>query len=58
MAFDCSAGGHAFDGPGGSCLKCGMKTKDYLDTDSKQYLHRCSGQKPEQPERMFIDEGD
>lgn len=56
MTFNRNAGGHAFDERGGKCKKCGMLTKDYLDTDSKDYHRPCQGDPEKREPPMTIDE--
>jgi hypothetical protein len=54
MAFDHNVGGHAFTERGGRCLRCEMSWAKFMD--SKQ--PRCTGQKPEQPRSVPIEDYD
>jgi hypothetical protein len=52
MAFNRSAGGHAFD-DGEKCAKCGMTRKQFDDNPK-----RCTGRQPDIHERLPIPDDD
>lgn len=53
---DWRAGNHAFNERGGMCVKCGMSWNAFWDKDSPQHHKLCTGNMPEQQERMSIDD--
>ena len=54
MAFDHNIGGHAFTERGGRCLRCEMTWAKFMDSKRP----RCTGQKPEQPRSVPIEDYD
>jgi hypothetical protein len=52
MSFDKNIGGHAFPERGGTCLRCEMTWAKFSDSGQP----RCTGRKPEKPERLPIED--